>query len=92
MRKISLAVAVFLAASASALAAEVTVTQIKASGSGGKAVVDQRLKDIADPLVKSVPSYSRFDYVAGDTDTIETGDTSTLKRKTGAYLDMTIDA
>ena len=91
MRTSILAAAILAVIAASARPAEVTVTQIKASGSGGKPVIDSRLSDIRDKLEKQF-KFARYDLLARDTDTIATGDTSTLQLKTGDYLDMTIDA
>ena len=72
-------------------AASVTVTQIKATGSGGKPQIDRELSDIADKLAKQF-RFSTYSFLVRDSDTIRTGDTSTLDLKTGDFLDMAIDA
>lgn len=91
MKRFAIAALVIAAFAVPARAAHVTVTQIKATGSGGKPEIDKELSDIAAQLAKSF-KYSTYNFLVRDSDTIRTGDTSTLTLKTGDYLDMTIDA
>jgi len=90
IRGISAVMAVLLAA-AVAQAASVTVTQIKASGSGGQVTVDPRLSDIKESLTKQF-RFSRYDFLARSSSEVSSGSTSTWSLKTGESLDVRLDS
>lgn len=89
-RGISAVLAVLLAATV-AQAASVTVTQIKASGSGGQVTVDSRLSDIKESLTKQF-RFSRYDFLARSSSEVKAGSTSTWSLKTGESLDVRLDS
>jgi len=94
MKHFALAALIAVALAAAALAAtsetkaSVRVTQIKATGSGGKTTVDPKLKGLADKLPQEF-KFSRYDYISSESFNLAAGKTGTAKLANGHKLDIT---
>ncbi len=91
MKKLMLAALLSLVLAACLEAAEVTVTQIKASGSGGQVTIDPRLSDLADKISRQF-RFSRYDFLSRSATRVNVGGTSTSQLATGDYLALTLNA
>ena len=89
MKRYFLAAAAVFCAAGFARAASVTVTEIKASGSGGEVTVDSRLSDIRDSIVRQF-RFSNYEFLSRRSSNITQGATTTWKLATGDYLDVTL--
>lgn len=89
MKKFVIAVAVVILLAPVVLAgpATVTVTQIRASGSGGDVSIDTRLKDLKESLVKRF-RFAKYDFLSRKSATLPKGHTKTWKLTDGNYLDI----
>jgi opacity protein-like surface antigen len=91
MRQYIFAAMIVVLAAGLASAASVTVTQIKASGSGGKVTVDPKLSDIAESISKQF-RFSKYEFLSSKSSTVAKGSTSTWNLSTGNKLDITVSA
>jgi hypothetical protein len=89
MRNLALAAAIVLFMGAPLLAqpAKVTVTQVKASGSGGEVSIDPRLGELGKSLAKKF-RYSQYTLVSSKATSIAVGGTATWKLADGKFLDI----
>jgi len=89
MRQYILAAMIVVLAAGMAGAASVTVTQIKASGSGGKVTVDPKLSDIAKHISKQF-RFSKYEFLSSKSSTVADGSTATWELGAGLKLDVTV--
>lgn len=91
MKKLFVAAGVLLVFCSAGLAAsaKVTITQIKASGSGGAVTVDPQLEDLKDRLAKKF-RFSQYTFLSSSTKSIASGGTATWSLKNGNFLDMAL--
>jgi hypothetical protein len=89
-RGISVA-ALVLVLAALAQAASITVTQIKASGEGGAVVVDPRLSEIKEDLLRKF-RFSKYTFLSRSSASVSTGKTASWDLTTGDILDITLES
>ena len=91
MKNLALAalITVCVASAAFAQSARVTVTQIKASGSGGKISIDPQLADLKRNLVKQF-RFSKYAFLARKSSAVAVGAKATWKLSDGRFLDVTL--
>ncbi|MCD6404246.1 MAG: hypothetical protein J7M19_00290 [Planctomycetes bacterium] len=89
MKKLVVAAAVIVLLAPVVLAGPttVTVTQIRASGSGGEVSIDAGIKDLKESLAKRF-RFAKYAFLSRKSSTLSKGGTKTWKLADGNYLDI----